>query len=111
MGLTPYFFTASPLMMMEAAAPSVVWEELPAVTDPMAAKTGRSPARPSMVVSLTPSSKVWTKVSRTMVPSGFSTNRSAVVGMISVKYPAFCAAAALAWEAKANSSCNWRLIL
>ena len=35
MGLSPNFFTISALMMTLAAAPSVVWEELPAVTDPV----------------------------------------------------------------------------
>ena len=48
----------------EAAAPSVVWEELPAVTEPPAANTGFSPARASIVVvSRIPSSKDWINVS------------------------------------------------
>jgi hypothetical protein len=51
-------------MITVAAAPSVVWEELPAVTEPFTAKTGRSLFQPSMVVvARTPSSKSCRKVS------------------------------------------------
>jgi hypothetical protein len=65
-GLAPYRITSclAHQAMMVAAAPSVVWEELPAVTDPLTAKTARSLASPSMVVvARTPSSKSWRKVS------------------------------------------------
>jgi len=97
-------------MISEHAAPSVVWEELPAVTEPMAANAGRSLARFSMVVGRTPSSKSWTKVSFTVMPF-FSLNLTALTGTISLNLPFFCAWAALAWEWKPNSSCISRVIL
>jgi hypothetical protein len=50
-------------MITVAAAPSVVWEELPAVTDPLAAKTGRNPPAFQVVPARTPSSKSCRKVS------------------------------------------------
>ena len=51
-------------MITEAAAPSVVWDELPAVTEPVGENAGRSLANPSRVVdSRIPSSKSWMKVS------------------------------------------------
>jgi hypothetical protein len=49
--------TISSLMMRTKAAPSLICEELPAVTLPPASKTGRNPARASLdVPALGPSS-------------------------------------------------------
>jgi hypothetical protein len=49
--------TISSLMIRTKAAPSLICEELPAVTLPPASKTGRNPARASLdVPALGPSS-------------------------------------------------------
>ena len=98
MGWMPSSLALSADMRMAAAAASVIWEELPAVTLPPSLKLGFRPARASRLVSgRMPSSSVWT------VPSG------RVMGMmLAARSPRCWAAAALWWDSTASASMSWR---
>jgi hypothetical protein len=92
-----------------AAAPSVIWEEFPAVTLPSALNAGLSFASPSMVVSRRTPSSASTSSSATTGRPFTSAQRSAWTGMISArKRPASVAAAARRWLSAANASWSWR---
>mmetsp|Transcript_115437 Transcript_115437/g.327101 ORF Transcript_115437/g.327101 Transcript_115437/m.327101 type:complete len:392 (+) Transcript_115437:296-1471(+) len=90
-----------------AAAPSVVWLELPAVVEPSGLKAGFSFARASRVVARMPSSL--STSTDTSLPSSFRT--FAVMGTISLsKSLPFCARAALCCDSKASLSWSSRLM-
>ena len=85
-----------------AAAPSLIPDELPAVTVPPARNAGRRPARPSSVVSGLGCSSASTT---TGAPRG----RGTVTGTISsANRPSRCAAAARCWLSQANTSWSSR---
>jgi hypothetical protein len=103
-GLMPRFFASSAVISTSAAAPSLMPEALPAVTEPPSlVKAGRSLASVSTVVPWRGNSSVSTTTSPLRVFT--------VTGTISsLKRPDFCAASALFCEAAAKASCSARVI-
>ena len=94
-GCRPKRFTAASLARISAPAPSEVCELLPAVTEPRAANTVLSLARPSTVVSgRAPSSRLTVRVVTATSAASRSTARSVTsTGVISsLNSPAFMAA-------------------
>ncbi len=90
-----------------APAPSDICELLPAVTEPLAANTGRSFARPSAEVSARgPSSRSNLRFRVATLPVARSGTLSATAyGEISVvNSPAACAASAFLCESSAKAS-------
>ena len=103
-GLMPRFFASSALMSTRAAAPSLMPEALPAVTEPPSlAKAGRSLPSASTVVPCRGNSSVSTTTSplRVLIVTGT---------ISSLKRPDFCAASALFCEDAAKASCSARVI-
>ncbi|MNL39481.1 hypothetical protein D3C87_1617620 [compost metagenome] len=97
MGFRPNSFTSFSDMTITNAAPSEVWEEFPAVTDPPAAKTGFNLFNASTVVSARgPSSWLITVSFVFFLPEAWSKNVSFTVTgtMPSVNQPSFCARSA-----------------
>ena len=108
-GVRPCSRTARSLARIRAPAPSLVCELLPAVTLPLAAKTGRSLPRPSSEVSgRAPSSRLTVRVLTRSSPVARSGVRSVIsTGVVSASNsPAACAASAFWCEASAKAS--WR---
>jgi hypothetical protein len=109
MGSMPSFSARFCFITMAAAAPSERGEELPAVTLPFAANTGRSFDSDSAVVpgrgnSSTLNSNIWR--------SPLLSNFTPCTGTISsTKAPFSMAASARSWLRAANSSCASRLML
>src|SRR5690348_7368442 len=102
-GLIPRFFASSALISTSAAAPSLMPEALPAVTEPSLLKAGRSLASVSAVVPWRGNSSVSTTTSPLRVFT--------VTGTISsLKRPRFCAASALFCDEAAKASCSARVI-
>ena len=113
-GVSPRSRACAADITMTAAAPSLVCEELPAVTVPLAWKAGRSLASASADVSRRgPSSTanaIWRVIGLAPLPFEPSTS-AAVTGTISsVKRPASIAAIARWWLRSANASCSSREI-
>src|SRR5690606_26348049 len=111
-GVNPSSWALSADMTTTHAAPSLVWDELPAVTVPPCLKAGLSCARASMEVSRRiPSS--WVKVTVSLTARRPSKRtRSTVTGTISSwNLPASVAAAARRWLAGARASCRSRVTL
>ena len=102
-GSMPRRSASSALMRRTPAAPSLMPEALPAVTDPSLANAGLSFCMFSIVAPW----RTYSSLSTTMSPFRVLT----VNGTISSpNLPDFCAASALFWLATANSSCWSRLI-
>ena len=96
-GVMPSSFAFSSLITMIAAAPSLMPEELAAVTIPPSLNAGRSLLMPSTVTPLRgPSS-----VSKIMVSFFFFTSTGTIS---SLKRPSTCAFSHLFWLHAANSS-------
>ena len=106
---------ASPTSRTTAAAPSLVCDELPAVTLPLAWKAGLSLASASSEVSRRGPSSVSTSRLRRRPArrptAGAASTTSASTGTISsAKRPASMAAIALRWLSSAKASCASRVI-
>ena len=99
----PRFSASSAVISTTAAAPSFSPLALPAVTVPSLEKAGRSFCIASMVAP----SRMYSSLSTTMSPLRVLTVKGAIS---SSNRPAFCAASALFWLARANSSCCSRVI-
>ncbi len=86
-------------IIMTAAAPSLMPDALPAVTDPSFENAGRKAESDSIVVP----DLMYSSASNTILPffCGISIGR-----ISSLNLPAFCAASALFCDASANSSCS-----
>src|SRR5579884_1647814 len=96
-------FSASfALITITAAAPSLMPEAFPAVTVPSLAKAGLSFASASSVVP----ARIYSSASTVTSPFFVLIVKGAIS---SLNLPAFCAASALFCDARANSSCCWRL--
>ena len=111
-GCKPKRLTAASLARISAPAPSLVCELLPAVTLPRAANTGRSLAKPSMLVSgRGPSSMFTVRLLMLTWPLAKSKARSSIsTGVISsANSPAAMAASARRCDSTANASCASRL--
>ncbi len=102
-GFTPRFLASSALINTKAAAPSLMPEALPAVTEPSLAKAGRSLANDSAVVPWRGNSSVSTTTSPLRVFTVTAT-------ISSLKRPDFCAASALFCEEAAKASWSARVI-
>ncbi len=103
--------SAASLTRISAPAPSLVCELLPAVTEPRAANTVRSLARPSSVVSgRAPSSRVIVRVRVDTSALARSTLRSVTsTGVISSLNSPFCMAITARWcDCSAKASCASR---
>ena len=102
-GVMPRFEAASAPISTRAAAPSLMPEALPAVTEPSLEKAGRSFARASTVTPALGNSSVSTMVSplRPLMVTGT---------ISSLNRPALMAASALFCDAVANWSCCSRVI-
>ena len=97
--------------MTTAAAPSLICDELPAVTEPLTWNAGRSPPRTSSDVSRRgPSSAVNATVRTAGAPPPFagSATRTSIGTVSSSNRPASSAATARWWLRRANSSCSPR---
>ena len=108
-GLTPARFRKASETTSTAAAPSVICEELPAVTLPSTLKAGRSAPSPAAVVSRrTPSSARTTSARFTSVPSFRATDSTSTGTSSASNRPASCAAAARRWLSAAKASWSAR---
>ena len=96
--------------MTTAAAPSLICDELPAVTEPLTWNAGRRPPRTSSDVSRRgPSSAVNATVRTAGAPPPFgSATRTSIGTVSSSNRPASIAATARWWLRRANSSCSPR---
>ena len=102
-GLTPSSLAFSSLITTTAAAPSLIPEELPAVTIPSFLNAGRSFARPSAVIpALGPSS-----VSNTTVSFFFLISTGTIS---SLNLPSALAFSHFCWLFAANASSSSRVI-
>ena len=112
-GFKPSLAAFSADIITEAAAPSLVCEELPAVTVPFTWNAGRSLDSPATVVSgRTPSSVSKTNSFSTTLLSGPTKRSTTVSGTISsLNLPSLIAAVAFAWLSKPNWSCCSRVTL
>ena len=99
-------------MMMTAAAPSDICEELPAVTVPPGRKTGfRRPSASMLVSGRGPSSRVKVNLRMVCFPPGAGSTISTSIGTSSgSKRPEETASAARMLERRANSSWSSRVI-
>ena len=105
-GVSPSCAARSPVITTSAAAPSLIWLLLPAVTVPPAAKTGLSSDVFCASASWRIPSSASKVTSRTVGrPSSSTSVRCAVTGTISSwKRPARCAADARWWERRPHAS-------
>ena len=103
-GLRLLVFTKCSLARTNAAAPSVMPEEFPAVTVPVFENTGASLPNFSMFASVKGCSS-WLNVVTPFLLSIMTGTSSAS------KRPAAMARAARVWDCRANSSCSSREIL
>ncbi|OQC05492.1 MAG: hypothetical protein BWX79_02280 [Alphaproteobacteria bacterium ADurb.Bin100] len=92
------------LITTTAAAPSLMPDALPAVTDPALSKAGRRPASASAFVFLLMNSSA---LNRMGSPFFWAID---TVTISSLNLPAACAAAALVWLARARASCISRVM-
>ena len=100
---SPNFSATDLLATKTAAAPSVTWDELPAVVVPFFLKAGFNFCNPSNEVSfLTPSSRV-TRTSLTFPSASLTLARTGTIS--SANNPNCCACAALRCDSTANLSC------
>ena len=108
-GLSPVLSRKASDTTSAAAAPSVIWEELPAVMVPSALKAGFSLASAATLVSArTPSSSATTSLAQIILPFT-SEQDSASTGMISsANFPCLIASAAFWWLAAAKASWSSR---
>ena len=98
--------TISSLITKTKAAPSLIWEEFPAVTEPSAAKTGFKFAKASTVVpNLGPSSFATTYDFVSFLPFSFTNVCSILIGTIWLSnFPSACAFKAFICDSNANLS-------
>ena len=92
-------------MTTTAAAPSLMPEALPAVTEPALSKAGRKPAKASALVFLLMNSSVL-NTTGSPLRCGMSTST-----ISSLNLPASCAALAFCWLPSAKASCMSREML
>ena len=113
-GVSPSCAARSAATTMAAAAPSLICDELPAVTVPPARKAGRSPASAAADVSRRGPSSTSRVVSVTcgapLPPPAPSTLRTGTGTVSSAKRPASIAATARSWLRSAKASCSAREI-
>ena len=97
-------------MIKTKAAPSLIWEALPAVTLPSAAKTGFNfPKASALVSALGPSSLVTVYDFVSFLPFSLINVCSIIIGTICLSnFPTACACKAFLCELNANSSWSSR---